>query len=80
VLIFFCDFFDVTTDAGKRLKQSHNRLQTIFEGILEFFTGPRKGPPNARLAAFPAVAVLAAHAANTPRKARKTHIHTPFSQ
>ncbi|WP_321926990.1 hypothetical protein [Paraburkholderia guartelaensis] len=37
VLIFFCDLFGVTTEAGKRLKQSHNGLQTIFEEILEFF-------------------------------------------
>ncbi|MCP3706635.1 hypothetical protein M3I54_06480 [Paraburkholderia sp. CNPSo 3274] len=77
---FFCDFFGVTAKAGKRLKQSHNGLQTTFEGFLEFFHRTPGRSPNAHLAAFSAAAALAGHAATAPGKPPDTHIHAPFSQ
>ncbi|MEX3979194.1 hypothetical protein AB4Y45_09435 [Paraburkholderia sp. EG287A] len=80
VLIFFCDFFGVATQAGKRLKQSNNGLQTNFEEILEFFHRTPGRPLNARLAGFLAIKARAGHAATAPAKSPKTHIHTPFSQ
>ncbi|QGZ55124.1 hypothetical protein [Paraburkholderia acidiphila] len=78
--IFFCFFSGVEAKSGKRLKHSHNGLQTIFEEFLEFFHRTPGHRPNARLAGFPAAIPLAGHAASAPRKSPNTHIHAPFSQ